>query len=117
MSRENNPRPNPPNLVYSVEKVKMIPANGDNNPTTVKIKAKGTVRSGGWKNQQLIPITHVKPPEDGIWHFYFTADSPEGAVTQDMEKIKVVDVKKDVSDGFKGVRVVAETNYIEIALI
>ncbi len=104
-------------LVYSVKVVRLCPANGDSDPKTVKITASGTVRSGGWKNPQLIPIIHVEPPEDGIWHFSFTAEAPEGIVPQGMATIEAVYVMENVSDGFKGVRVLAETNYIEAALI
>ena len=129
MSREIGPRPG--NLVYSVQEVELCFANEDgdpitveidSNPTTVKIKAKGTARSGGWTNPQLIPFVYmdsdVKPPENGVWHFFFTADPPaEGPVTQDMETIEASYDIEDVPEGFKGVRVQAETNYVEVALI
>ena len=114
MSQEINPGPD--TLIYSVEKVKLEPIEEDSNPIAVKITAKGTVRSGGWKNPQLIPIAHVLPPEDGIWHFSFTAEPPTGTVTQDMPSITAVDIMENVPDGFNGVRVLAETNYIEVAL-
>ena len=51
-----------------------------------------------------------------IWHFSFTAEAPEGIVPQVMAPIEAVYVMEDVSDEFKGVRVIAETNYIEVVL-
>ncbi len=114
MSQEINPGSG--TLVYSVEKVELAP-EGDSNPNTVKITAEGTVRSAGWKNPQLIPRVHALPPEDGIWHFSFTAEAPGGIVPQVMAPISAVYVIENVPGGFKGVRVQAETNYIEVAFI
>ncbi len=120
MSQETNPGPGilPDRrpLVYSVENVELDPIEGDSNPNTVKITAEGTVRSGGWKNPQLIPIVHVQPPEDGIWHFSFAAEAPEGPVPEVMAPIRAVYVMEDAPDEFKGVRVLAETNSVEVAL-
>ena len=115
MSQENNPSPG--TLVYSVEKVKLDPIEGDSNPNKLKITAEGTVRSGGWKNPQLIPRVYVQPPEDGIWHFSFTAEAPGGIVPQGMAPIRAVYVMEDVPDRFKGVRVQTETNCIEVGFI
>ena len=114
MSQEINPSPDA--LVYSVEAVDLNSIEEDSNSTIVEITAHGTVRSGGWKNPQLIPLVHVQPPEDRIWHFSFTAEPPDGIGPQIMAPIRAVYVMENVPDDFKGVRVLAETNYIEAAL-
>ena len=107
---------NPGPSVYSVTEVKLYFNPEGSNPNTIEIVAKGTVRSGGWQNPQLNPFVYAQPPEDGMKGFSFTADSPSGPVPDVMDPIRAVYVMEDIPDWFKGVRVHAETNSMEVAL-
>jgi len=109
--------------IYSVEEVTL--AFERSLPPNLIVTAVGTVSTGGWSNFRLSKIEHVTPPEDGIQEFSFDGTPPSGIATQAFESHKMAFARLNEIDednywgpGIRiaGIRVVANTNMIEVNL-
>jgi len=99
-------------LVYDVTSVDVT--LDKSKPPFVKVKAKGTVRSGGYTNPRLEMVYYPTPPADGIQDLSFEADPPKGPATDDTPEIESRELDMgQVPDWMRGVRVRAETNKME----
>lgn len=74
-------------------------------PPKLRIKASGTVPTGGWAHPRLDPYVYIQPPPNGIYDFDFVADPPEGPVTQAITPIEAVYTWENFPEEVKGVRV------------
>ena len=95
-------------LVYSVEEVQLSIMK--TNPPQLAIFAKGTVRTGGWTNPELVEVVYIAPPADGIYDYEFRATPPTGPSTDALTPIEAKTIRASIPSDLKGVRVVAETN-------
>lgn len=80
------------------------------NPPKLQVTVIGTTRTAGWKNVRLQPRIYVHPPADGIWEFEFIADPPLGIVLEMVTPVTASYLYEGDFSGWKGVRIVAETN-------
>jgi hypothetical protein len=101
-------------LVLSVEEVQLSILKSD--PPQLAIFARGTVRTGGWSNPELVEIIYVTPPADGFYEYEFRATPPTGPSTDALTPIEAKTVRHSIPPELKGVRVIAETNRQEAKL-
>lgn len=94
--------------VYTVEDAQVSIEEG--KPPQISITAEGTVRTTGWSNGRLEAHIYVQPPPDGIYGFEFLATPPDGPSGDAITPIKSEEYTADMPEGFKGVRIHAETN-------
>lgn len=94
----------PGRLVYEVHEVTVRAM--ESYPEQLSITARGTTRTGGWKNPQLHRRGDAK---DGVYEFNFIAEPPQGLATQMVSPITATLTMKKPAD-FRAVRVFAETN-------
>jgi hypothetical protein len=94
--------------VYTVEDAQVSIMKSD--PPQISVTAEGTVRTTGWSNGRLKPHIYVQPPPDGIYGFEFLATPPEGESGDAITPITSEEYKAEMPEGFKGVRIHAETN-------
>ena len=97
--------------VYTVEDAQVGIMKSD--PPQISITAEGTVRTTGWTKGRLEAHIYVQPPPDGIYGFEFLATSPEGPSGDAITPIKSEEYTSEMPEGFKGVRIHAETNAME----
>ena len=100
--------------VLSVEEVRL--AILKSNPPQLSIFARGTVRTGGWTNPELVEVIYIVPPADGIYEYEFVATPPTGPATEALTPIEAETVRHSIPPELKGVRVKAETNSKEAKL-
>lgn len=95
-------------LVYRVTdaKARVI----DSAPKQIQLIARGEVRTGGWTNIHL--RAGGSRPSDGIYDFRFVGRKPDGPATQVITPVKA-ELTIPKPEGFKGARVIAETNSTE----
>lgn len=86
-------------------------------PAQIHIVAHGTVPTSGWTNAELSPWFYIRPPEDGIQDFDFSAEEPGGIVLEVITCISAeVSIPRDPGDYWgpgqplRGVRVHARLN-------
>jgi hypothetical protein len=80
------------------------------DPPALKIVADGDVQTGGWQKPTLVEVVYVAPPTDGFWEYKFEAVPPAGKSPDVITPVHAETVRESVPKGFKGVRIVAETN-------
>ena len=97
--------------VYTVDDAQVAIMKSD--PPQISIIAEGTVRTTGWSKARLEAHIYVHPPPDGIYGFEFLATPPEGAAGDAITPIKSEEYTAEMPEGFKGVRIHAETNEME----
>lgn len=80
-------------------------------PVQLVIKARGTVRSGGWSDGQLRPL-ETTVPETGVRSFTFfaTAPRPDSVYTMALEPIEATYTISALPADVKEIRIIAETN-------
>ncbi|MCA1789085.1 MAG: hypothetical protein LC667_04265, partial [Thioalkalivibrio sp.] len=100
--------------VYRVDSVELSIIKTD--PPQLDIKARGTVRTGGYRDGELVEIVYVDAPADGIWEYDFVAVPPSGPSIQVLTPIEAHTVRPSIPDGLKGIRVRGETNSVEETL-
>ena len=83
------------------------------DPPQISITAEGTVRTTGWSKAHLEAHIYVHPPPDGIYGFEFLATPPDGQSGDAITPIKSEEYTAEMPEGFKGVRIHAETNEME----
>jgi hypothetical protein len=88
----------------------------ESNPPQLRIGVSGTVRTGGWKDAELIPYVYVQAPPDGIYDYDFVAVRPDGPATQAITPIEANYTLKNIPDNLKGVKIHASTNSL-VALL
>ena len=97
--------------VYTVDDAQVAIMKSD--PPQISITAEGTVRTTGWSKARLEPHFYVHPPPDGIYGFEFLATPPDGPAGDAITPIKSEEYTAEMPEGFKGVRIHAETNEME----
>ena len=97
--------------VYTVEDAQVGIMKSD--PPQISITAEGTVRTTGWTKGRLEAHIYVHPPPDGIYGFEFLATPPDGPSGDAITPIKSEEYTAEMPEGFKGVRIHAETNEME----
>jgi hypothetical protein len=96
----------PSELVQSVFRVDVEPQKDG-----YLIKAHGFVPTAGWTKPTLTPYVYVMPPRDGIWDFDFTAEPPQGPVSQVITPIEAT-LHWPAGREFRGARVHSKTNVV-----
>ncbi len=48
----------------------------------IEVTVSGELSTGGWSEPQLVPVTYIVAPYDGIWEVYVMAIPPEEMATQ-----------------------------------
>ncbi len=84
----------------------------ESNPPQLFIKALGKTRALGWIKPSLEMFLGPLPPEDGLYHFNFTAVEPVGIVPQVISDIEATTLLAPMPQELKGVVVHAEENEI-----
>ena len=97
--------------VYTVDDAQVGINKSD--PPQISVTAEGTVRTTGWTNGRLEAHIYVHPPPDGIYGFEFLATPPDGPSGDAITPIKSDEYTSEMPEGFKGVRIHAETNEME----
>lgn len=82
------------------------------HPGKLLISAVGTTTTAGWRDVRLEPLIYVAAPPDGIWGFTFVGDPPVEEQPRETTTVCASYLVHNFS-GWKGVRVIAETNSIE----
>lgn len=108
------PRPSA-SPVYTVDAVTFEVK--EQGPRKIVIKARGTVRTGGWANPQLVPL-QMRAAETDQLSFTFVAQGPaaDTFVTQMITPIEATLTLYSVAGTVKAIRIVSETNELTQAL-
>jgi hypothetical protein len=95
--------------VYSVDS--MTFEVRESMPVQLVIKARGTVRTGGWTNAELRPLQTLVP-EQGLRSFTLVATPPrpDMMVTQALAPVEATFTIPALPDDVKQIRILAETN-------
>lgn len=98
-----------PARVYSVDSITF--KIRESMPVQLEIKARGTVRSGGWSKAELRPLIPHAPPA-GVRMFTFVATPPRSdeMVTQALSPVEASFTIPALPADVKEIRIVAETN-------
>jgi hypothetical protein len=101
--------------VYSVDSISFEIAKS--LPIQLTIKARGTVRTGGWSDGELRPL-ETAAPEVGVrsFVFYAAAPRPDMMVTQALSPIEATFTIPALPADVKAIRILAETNEMTQAL-
>jgi len=99
--------------VYEVKDVKLSLIK--TNPPKLSIIAHGSVETTGYTDPELIKVTYVMPPMDGLQGFNFCAKPPQGggSVLPVITPITATFEMSEIPKWLKGVRVTAKTNAVE----
>jgi hypothetical protein len=86
-------------------------------PVQLVIKARGTVRTGGWSGGELRPLQTLVA-EDGVRSFTFVGTAPRSdmMVTQALSPIEATVTIPILPADVKSIRIIAETNEMTEAL-
>jgi hypothetical protein len=112
-ARQPGPPPVPPKAVpapvYSIDSITF--EIRESMPVQLVIKARGTVRTGGWSGGELRPLQTLAP-EQGVRSFTFfaTPPRPDMMVTQALAPIDAVFTIPALPADVKSIRIIAETN-------
>jgi hypothetical protein len=97
-------------LLY-VNSIEIIATQAD--PKLVLVRVTGLASSPGWTAPELVPFFYGKPA-DGVLDLQFIATSPEQSQKADGFEPMTALFTLDTSNPFKGVRVRADANAIEV---
>lgn len=98
--------------IYEIKEIKTDILKS--NPPQLSITAKGTTRTNGWENGQLIPRFNPSHPAiGGIYEFDFVANVPTGITLQVISPIAANFVLTTIPQDLKKIIVYAETNNLE----
>jgi hypothetical protein len=108
------PEPSPTNtaakkVVYEVISVDVQLL--ERQPPLATITVKGTARTGGWKNIQLVPL-QTFAPEVGMRSFTLVGTPPDGAATQALTSVATTIQINPLPADVKTIRVLSETNEV-----
>jgi hypothetical protein len=97
--------------VYAVDSVTVSLELREGAAPELTIKARGTVRTGGWSNGELRPA-QTFAAEQGVRSFTFVATSPRSdmMVTQALTPIEAKTTMPPLPADVKAIRILAETN-------
>ena len=103
---DRNVRPGP---IYSVDSITF--EMRESMPVQLTIKARGTVRSGGWSGGELRPLQTLAP-EQGVRSFTFSATPPrpDTAYTMALAPIEATYTIPALPADVNEIRIIAETN-------
>lgn len=98
-----------PTPVYAVDSITF--EIRESMPVQLVIKARGTVRTGGWSGGELRPLQTLVP-EQGMrsFTFYATPPRPDMMVTQALAPIEATFTIPALPADVKKIRIIAETN-------
>jgi hypothetical protein len=88
-------------------------------PPTLTVTAVGQVPTGGWTNAELVRMTYVTPPADGIQDYELKAKKPDGIVTQALSTVTAKNEWKNYSKEapwMKGFRIKGEGDGIRTVM-
>ena len=91
-------------------------ASASINDDKIFINAQGAVNSGGWSEIHLQQKVYFMPPEDGIQEISFLGAKPSGLRTFAYENV-LASLTMLKPDWVKGVRIVAGSNSMSVALV
>ena len=77
------------------------------------IVASGSVPTSGWRDGALHPRIYIRPPEDGMWDWDFTASPPNGIAADVISQVNAQSAEFPPPAWMRGVRVHASTNSID----
>ncbi len=72
---------------------------------SLKVSAVGEVPTGGFTKPALARVQYIKPPDDGIQDYSFTAVPPDGPAIQVISQVQASDTWGSLPDWVKGVRI------------
>ena len=81
--------------------------------SAIQITVKGLASSSGWTNPRLEPVANT-PQEEGIHEYNFVADPPSGITIPVLTHIEATVQITKIPEDFKGVKVHASTNSLEV---
>jgi hypothetical protein len=94
----------------AVVELKVMP---DTEPQRVLVVT-AEVSSGGWTDPQLVPVTYVTFPVDGIWDVNLSARPPDGMAAQMISKLVFAMDASGEPDKLKGYRIHAGANCVVV---
>jgi len=84
---------------------------GERQPAFATVTVKGTARTGGWKNVELLPL-QTFAPEVGMRSYTLVGVPPSGASTQALTPVSVSIRIDPLPNDVKTIRVLGETNEV-----
>ena len=106
----------PPLASAAIYEIKQVNLLLKTVPPQLSINVKGTVPSGGWTEQTLVPLEPGGSPKDGIYEFTYMATPPSGPALPVVTATELTYVVNSVPDDLLGVRVYSATNSMEAML-